>query len=150
MSADLSDRALRRLVAQFAKLRPSDTEAVLSELSSENRLTVEAMLKGYRGAASPPAASTPKVEPREQVLDLRGLSPWLSEKLRLSSQTGPADLPFADKGSVTATALAALRTSAAEMLKLGLATAPTPSVEPKPGSPLQRITGVFLPGWFSV
>ncbi|WP_133244755.1 hypothetical protein [Caulobacter radicis] len=106
MPAPVSDRALRKLVAELAQAAPEDVLGVLDQLPPAHRDEVSALLAAYDGA--PVQAVRPQiVEPAASA----GLSPWLAARARSVG----GDLAF----SMTPTATAALRECV-----------PTPGVQP--------------------
>ena len=135
MPALHSDRSLRRLVADLAKARAEDVEAVLAELDAGQRRRVLDMLGAYTGSQEK-AQGFAEASPG---LMIEGLSSGLGERLAQAARpAGSTGSPF----ELTPAAAEALRSSAEEMLELGLAFAPA-SPRPAPVSLLQRLEDVF-------
>lgn len=96
MKPELSERALRRAVADLSDLEPDDLQGVLDRLDDEERATITAMLAALE---TKPMANTIA---ELRTVPHRNLSPWLSALL--GDEPGPVQL--------TPTALRALRTAA--------------------------------------
>jgi hypothetical protein len=136
-----AERALRRLVLSLSRASPDDIVGVLSELDADQRILVETMLAQYRGHATP----TPLADAEPL---LAGLSPWLSERLTHAdrSRAGRSDdrgpsRPVAD---MTPAATGALRSSAMELLDLGLATPAPLAAKARLSTLLERLTAKVL------
>jgi hypothetical protein len=138
------ERALRRLVAELAALRPADREAVLSELEEAPRTTLQALLDAYRefeqGSPSPRGPKT------RTIVNLSGLSPWLAMRLDAAVSTDPTlvasaaeregwPLPAFEMTQFARRALAAAAVAAAEQ------TLPFPRSGASPDS--DWFTGLF-------
>ena len=77
-----SDRALRRLVADLARARPADIEAVLDTLADDHRASVERLLAEFRGEKIVPLAAV--VSDPAPIIE--GLAPWRLARLERRSQ----------------------------------------------------------------
>ena len=81
------DRSLRRLVAELAALGDADVQAILSELTQEERSRVQALLNDYAGSDALAATAATTADEVLAPINTLGLSPWLVERLNLT--TGP-------------------------------------------------------------
>lgn len=97
MRSPAVDRALRRLVAEIAHVRPDDLHSILDSLDAGQRRTVEGLLERYRGETIAEPAPLPGA--------LAGLSPWLSSRLEAANGAGAGH-------AMTPIALEALRSAA--------------------------------------
>jgi hypothetical protein len=81
MSPRPADRPLRKLVAELAAMRSDDVEAILADLSGDQRARVNALLAEYRGIA--PRSPALAAAPAPDVIE--GLSDWLAVRIRAAA-----------------------------------------------------------------
>ncbi len=86
MSRRRRERALRRAVADLARLHPGDVEAILGALDAAEKARVEALVAGFAGG--PPAEAPPPPPPEEPVWTYEGLSPWLLDRIDPEGRSG--------------------------------------------------------------
>jgi hypothetical protein len=72
------DRALRRAVAELARLHRKDVEAILAELEAADRAALETLLGAYRGRSTPRPLREAGEDSRPAY---EGVSPWLLSRL---------------------------------------------------------------------
>jgi hypothetical protein len=84
------DRALRRAVADLARLHPDDAGAVLGALDPDEKARIDALIAEFHGR--PPAAEpAPEAEP---VWAYQGASPWLLLRIDPNARVGRAGREF--------------------------------------------------------
>lgn len=77
----MSDRALRRLVADLASSDPQDVDEVLSALDAPEAARVRALLADYVGVAVAPGVRQAPPPLADLGPSLEGLSDWLTLRL---------------------------------------------------------------------
>lgn len=112
MKPRLSERALRRAVAELSELDPGDLEGVLDRLDDDDRATIAAMLATVETRPVPDPARALRYDPAPAFSD------WL--RALLDNEPGAMQL--------TPTALRALRTAAERQ---GWAPSTAPHLAPK-------------------
>ncbi len=132
-----SERTLRRLVAKLAELQAEDADAILAELESDQRRTVERLLADYQ---------TPPTRPDTTAtvaagIEIDDLSPWLAARLG-----GPA--ASAGASGMTLKTLTTLREAATAMLKSGEARPAPREMAPVSLSLLDRLRGASFGRFF--
>jgi hypothetical protein len=128
----LSERAVRRAVAELAAARTDDIDAVLSALDERQRQRVEALLGEYSGAerdhaAAPEPESERGGEAIRNELDIDDLGSWLAARVNK-----------APDAAMTATAHAALLTCVAQ-----IAPARASAINPARQSWRERLAGIL-------
>lgn len=83
MSRRRSDRALKRAVADLARLHPDDVEAILGALDPPEKARIERLVAGFPGGPAP--ASAP---PEEAPWIYEGVSPWLLDRIDPDAKAG--------------------------------------------------------------
>lgn len=84
------DRALRRAVADLARLHPDDAGAVLGALDPDDRARIDALVAEFHGR---PVPAEPAVE-AEPVWVYEGASPWLLLRIDPNAKVGRAGREF--------------------------------------------------------
>lgn len=90
MSRRRSDRALKRAVADLARLHPDDVEAILGALEPHEKARIDRLVAGFSGPAAA-GASEPEQEP---VWTYDGVSPWLLDRIDPDARSGRAGRDF--------------------------------------------------------
>jgi hypothetical protein len=90
MSRRRPDRALRRAVADLARLHPDDAAAVLGALDLDEKAKVDALIADFQGR---PLAVAPAPE-AEPVWAYEGVSPWLLLRIDPDARVGRAGREF--------------------------------------------------------
>jgi hypothetical protein len=105
MSRRRSDRALKRAVADLARLHPDDVEAILGALDPREKARVDRLVAGFSGPAPE------SVPPEDPVWVYEGVSPWLLDRIDPDAKTGAR--PSRDFVLMTPASGEALRAAAA-------------------------------------
>jgi hypothetical protein len=88
------DRALRRAVADLARLHPDDAGAVLGALDPEDKARIDALIAEFHGRPVPaPNPAQPAVE-AEPAWVYEGASPWLLLRIDPNAKVGRAGREF--------------------------------------------------------
>jgi hypothetical protein len=82
MSRRRSDRALKRAVADLARLHPDDVEAILGALDPHEKERIDRLVAGFSG---PAPESAP---PEDPVWIYEGVSPWLLDRIDPDAKAG--------------------------------------------------------------
>lgn len=77
------DRALRRMLADLARLHPDDVEAILGALEPAERKQVDRLIAGLDGG--PAGRAAPSDRP---AWSYEGVSPWLLERIEPGGKGG--------------------------------------------------------------
>jgi hypothetical protein len=86
------DRALKRAVADLARLHPDDAEAVLGALDPDEKARVDALIADHEGR---PPAPAPQAQPEAApVWTYDGVSPWLLLRIDPNARVGRAGREF--------------------------------------------------------
>ena len=105
MSRRGRERALKRAVADLARLHPDDVEAILGALDATEKTRVERLVAGFAGG--PPPEPSP---PDEPVWTYEGVSPWLLDRIDPEARSGAR--PGRDFVLMTPASAEALRAAA--------------------------------------
>src|SRR5687768_10406850 len=99
------DRALKRAVADLARLHPDDVEAILGALDADERSRLDRIVAGS------PETREPERAAEEPAWIYEGISPWLRDRLEPEGKGGTFAL-------VTPASVQALRAAAEPFRKL--------------------------------
>lgn len=85
------DRALRRAVADLARLHPDDLGMILDALEPAEKARIDALVAEFSARPAPRPAAEPEAEP---VWAYEGVSPWLRARIDPNAKAGRASREF--------------------------------------------------------